>query len=385
MNFIYRTFIKNYKNVKDPMVAQKYGLLASITGIILNAFLFAIKFLVALLSGSVSIISDAFNNLNDASSSIITLIGFKISSKPADKEHPFGHQRMEYITAFIISSIILFIGIELGISSIQKIINPSPIKFNYYMLIILSITVLVKFWMALFYKNTSRKIKSLSLKAASKDSINDVIATFVIICGLIMGKVFDINLDGYLGVLVSVYILISGIVVIKETIDNLIGGTPDKEVINNVLNELNKEENILGVHDVLYHSYGKGQVYMSLHAEMDSSLTLINAHEIIDNLEKKINKIYNIELLIHIDPIILNDELLSEIKVKLKYIIKNISDQLSFHELKIVDENKITNIYFDLQIPYNFNMKNKEIYDIINKELRLINSEYRASITFEKF
>ena len=385
MEFLYSKFIKNHKNIKDPKVVKGYGFLASITGIVLNALLFVIKLFIALISGSVSIISDAFNNLSDASSSIITLIGFKMYSKPADKEHPYGHQRIEYICAFIISTIILFIGIELGISSVKKIINPKDVSFNYVMLVILSITILIKLWMGLFYRKTAKKINSLSLKASSKDSINDVITTFVVILGLFFGNVIGFNLDGYLGVLVSIYILISGVGIIKETINNLIGGTPDKELIDKVLLEIAKGDQILGVHDILYHSYGLGQIYMSLHAEMDSSLSLIKAHDLIDSLEKKIKKLYNVDIVIHIDPILLNDELLQTINIKLKNIIKKISDKLSYHELKIINKKKKTNICFDLQIPYDFEMNNKEIYDFINKELRQIDDNYRASITFDKY
>jgi cation diffusion facilitator family transporter len=384
MNFLYRKFIKNYKNIRDPKVAEKYGLLASIVGIILNVLLFLIKFLLSIISGSVSIISDAFNNLSDASSSIVTLIGFKMSSKPADEKHPFGYQRIEYICAFIISVIILYIGVELGISSVKKVANPKPVEFSYLMLIILTITVLIKMWMGIFYKKTGQKINSLSLKATAKDSFNDVVATIVIIIGLLIGFFFDINLDGFLGTFVSIYIVISGISIIKETINQLIGGTPDKELIDKVLIEVSKEEQILGVHDVLYHGYGLGHIYISLHAEMDSTLSLVKAHELIDFLEKTVKKIYNVDLIIHIDPVSLNDELLSKINNKLKIIVKNISDKLSHHELKVVNKKKRTHICFALQVPYSFEMSNKEIYDNINKELRLIDDNYRASITFEK-
>lgn len=385
MNFLYRKFIRNYQNVKDPNVVKKYGLLASIIGIILNVALFLVKLLVAIVSGSVSIVSDAFNNFGDASSSIITLIGFKMSSKPADKDHPFGHQRIEYICAFIIATIILFVGVELGISSVKRIINPSILDINFVVVSLLFFTVIIKLWMSIFFYKTGKKIKSLSLKASGKDSFNDVIATSIIILGLVGSKLFNINLDGYLGVLVCIYILISGIFMIKETINNLIGGTPDKELISKILVEINKEDKVLGVHDVLYHGYGLGQVYVSLHVEMDSSLTLINAHELIDYLEKKIKKIYNVELVIHIDPVLLNDELLQKINSKLKVIIKKISDQLSYHELKIINKKKRTNICFDLQVPYDFELNNKEIYDAINKELRSIDDNYRASINFDKY
>lgn len=385
MNFLYKLFVKNYKNVKEPKVIKSYGLLASILGILLNILLFTIKLLVSLLSGSISIISDAFNNLSDASSSVITLIGFKMSSKPADKEHPFGHQRIEYICAFIISFIIMFIGIELGISSVKKIVSPSPTQFSYYMIIILGFTILIKLWMGIFYKKTSKIINSLSLKASSKDSLNDVITTFVIVIGLFVGKLFDFNIDGYLGVLVSVYILISGILLIKETTNNLIGGTPDKELIDNVINEVSKEKQILGVHDVLYHSYGIGKVYISLHVEMDSTLSLLVAHELIDGVEKRIKKLYGVELVIHVDPILLDNKLLQFVNVKLKEIIKRLNVNLNYHELKIISKKNKTNICFDLEVPYDFDISNQEIYEYINKELRTIDDNFRASICFEKY
>ena len=335
MNFIYKLFIKNHTNIKEEKVKKRYGLLASVVGIILNFILFSIKIIVALLSGSVSIISDAFNNLSDASSSVITLIGFKMSAKPADKEHPYGHQRIEYICAFMISIVILYIGIELCASSVQKIIHPSEFNFNYIMLGLLVFSIFVKLWMGMFYKKTSKIINSLSLKASAKDSINDVIATSVIIIGLFVGKLFNINLDGYLGVLVSLYIMISGLLLIKETIDKLIGGTPDKEMIQKITKNILEEEKIMDLHDVLYHQYGGGKVYVSLHAEVDSNMSLLEAHNIIDNLERKIKKDYGVELVIHIDPVMLNDELQSKIYNELKPIIKSINKILSFHELKI--------------------------------------------------
>jgi divalent metal cation (Fe/Co/Zn/Cd) transporter len=239
--------------------------------------------------------------------------------------------------------------------------------------------------MCLFYKTVSKKINSISLKATSNDCLNDVITTTVIAIGLVIGRLFSINLDGYLGIGVCVYILISGIFLIKETINQLIGGTPDTQLIEKVLNEINKEEKILGVHDVLYHGYGLGQVYISLHAEIDSSFSLVSAHDLVDSLERKIKKIYGVELVVHIDPVLLNDELMDRIKNILANILNNISRELHYHELKIINRKKRTNICFDLQVPYDFKLNNKEIYDMINKELRKENDNYRASITFEKY
>ncbi len=384
MEFLYRKFIKNYHNTKDSKVIKRYGIFAGIIGIIFNTILFLIKIVIALMSGSVSIISDAINNLSDASSSVITLIGFKLSSKPADKKHPFGHQRIEYICAFVISFIILLIGLELGISSVKKIINPVEFSYDYIILIILFMTIFIKLWIAIFYYKTSKKINSLSLKASFKDSINDVITTLIIVIGLLIGKIFNFNIDGYLGLLVCIYIVVGGINLVKETVDKLIGGTPDKELINQVKIEVLKDKNILGIHDILYHYYGGREVYMSLHAEIDSSLSLVEAHEIIDKLEKNIKKMYQVELVIHIDPIPLNDELLNDINLKLTMIIENIDKNLNFHELKITNKKNKIIISFDLEVPYDYKLSNEEIYLLINSELNKIDSNYRASINFDK-
>lgn len=384
MNFLYKIFVKNHKNIKDSKVKQRYGLLASIIGIILNLILFSTKIVVSFISGSISIISDAFNNLSDASSSVITLIGFKMSSKPADKKHPFGHQRIEYICAFIVSIIILYIGIEVGVSSFEKILNPTEFEFNYIILLVLLLTVFIKLWMGVFYNKTSKKINSLSLKAAAKDAINDVVATSIIIIGLLISKYTYLNIDGYLGLLVCIYIIIGGFGLIKETIDKLIGGTPDFELIKKIKDIISKEVKILDIHDVLYHYYGGGKVYVSLHAEVDSSMSLVEAHDIIDGLERIIKKECGVEIVVHIDPVHLNDKVQSEIYKKIKPIIKGIDKVLSFHELKIKTKNGKTIVCFDLQVPFEFELSNEELYSLINKKLREIDEKYRASITFDK-
>lgn len=384
MEFLYKLFIKDYKNTKNPEVIKKYGLLAGIIGILLNIILFIVKIILAIISKSVSIISDAINNLSDASSSIITIIGFKLSSKPADKEHPYGHGRGEYISAFIISFIIIFIGIELGISSVNKIINPTVIKFSNVMIAILFITVLIKLWMAIFYSKTSKKINSLTLKASSKDSVNDVITTLIILIGLFVGKAFNINLDGYLGLGVCIYILITGIQLIKETINKLLGGNVDTELVDKIKQDILNNQNILGLHDVLCHSYGFNKIYMSLDVEIDSSTSLIDAHTLVDDIEIFIKKKYNVDLVIHVDPILLNDELYNQVNKELKEIINSINENLTFHDLKIITEKNKIHISFDLQVPYDFEMQNKEIYTLINKELKNINKDYKISITFDK-
>lgn len=383
MNFLYKLFIKNKDDLNNPKVVKKYGVLAGIVGVILNIFLFVIKIVISIISGSVSIISDAFNNLSDASSSIITIIGFKLSSKPADKKHPYGHGREEYVSAFIISFIILFIGIELGISSVNKIINPSVVDFSYVMLIVLSITVLVKLWMAIFYNKTSKKINSLTLKASSKDSLNDVIATFIVIVGLLIGELFNINLDGYLGLAVCLYILFSAILLIKETIDKLIGGTPNIELIEKIKKEILDNNKILGIHDVLYHYYGLNKIYMSLDAEVDSSMSLIDAHDLVDSIEENIKSKYGVELIIHVDPILLDDIEFNKIKRVLNEIICKISNKLSFHDLKIINKKSKSVINFDLLVPFDFELENEEIYNLIVKEIKSFDDNYKVSITFD--
>ncbi len=361
-----KIFIKNYDNTNLETVRNKYGVLASVFGCIINFILFIIKLLVGILSNSISIIGDAINNLTDMGSSIISFFGFKISSKPADKEHPFGHQRVEYITSLIVSIIIIVVGIELFSNSIEKIINKSEVTYSILTIVILVISILIKLYLALVNKNIGKKINSLTLKATSRDSLNDCIATFFILISTILSLLFNINIDGYIGILVSLFIIYSGISLVKETISPLIGEKVDVDLINNVLNLVYEKKEILGVHDVIAHSYGPTKIFMSLHAEVDSKSDILKIHDVIDNIEFAVKDKYNVSLVIHMDPIVLDCDITNEYKEKIANHLQTIDTKLSFHDFRCVIADNHINIIFDIVKNKECKMSEEEIKKSVN-------------------
>ena len=386
INWMTKKFIKNYDKVNDPKVREKYGNFAGIIGIISNLVLVVIKILLGILSGAVSIIADAINNLSDMATSIITIIGFKISSKPADDEHPFGHERLEYIMGLIISFIILWIGVELGRTSIDKIINPNPLDktFIFVTLIGLFVAILIKIWQGTVYRKIAIKIDSVALKASSQDSFNDVISTSAVLIGLILSHfVFHFNLDGYLGVAVALFILYSGINLVKDTIDPLIGVTPDKELIQKISNDILNYEGVLGIHDLLCHMYGKTRCFISLHVEVSSKEDIIKSHDLIDNIEKEIKEKYNVEITIHLDPIEIDNEELNIARKELDVIISSIDKRLKYHDLRMVKGYTHTNLIFDVVKPFSFPLSVTKLKELIISKVQELHSDYMCVIVVE--
>ncbi len=383
INILRRLFIKDYKNTADEVVRIKHGVLASIFGIIMNLILFIIKFIVGILSNSISIIGDAINNLTDMGSSVISFIGFKLSSKPADKEHPYGHQRIEYITSFIISVIIIVVGIELLTTSISKIVNKEIVSYNIVTIVILVVSIILKLYLSFFNKIIGKQINSMSLIASSKDALNDVISTFVILISAIVSILFKINIDGIMGVLVSLFILYSGIILVKETIDPLIGEKVDSNLVKEILKEIENNENIIGYHDLMCHSYGPTKIFMSIHAEVDSSKNILFLHEVIDQIEYDIKSKYGVELVIHMDPTDLNCETTNYYKKEVSLILKKISTELSFHDFRTVIGEKNINILFDIVLPFDLKIKKEEIIDILNCELENDKVNIKLIISFD--
>lgn len=365
-----KMFIKNHDDIKSEEVRMQHGVFASIFGIILNLLLFVLKLIFGILSNSISIIGDAINNLTDLGSSIITFIGFKLSNKPADEEHPYGHQRIEYITSLIISIIIIVVGIELFSTSITKIINNDQANYSYVTLIVLIISLFAKLYLAYFNKSIGKTINSNALLAVGKDAINDVVSTFFILISAVLSILFNLNLDGIMGIVVACFICFSGISLVKETIDPLIGEKVDNELVKKILQEIDSEENILGYHDVMCHCYGPTKIFMSLHAEVDSSKDIIFLHEIIDNIELLIKQKYNIELVIHMDPCDLSCERTKEYKAKVKEILAGISSKLSFHDFRIINGEKTLNLIFDVVVPHSLQVKKEDIINTLNYELK---------------
>lgn len=376
LNFLFKTFIKDYQNVKDPKVRSSYGLLCSLISIVLNLILFLIKLFIGLILKSISITADAFNNLSDSASSIINLIAFKFSMKPADKEHPQGHGRYEYISSLIVSFLVIFIGITFIKSSIEKIVSKENTHFNIILFIILIISIFIKIWIAFINLKISKKINSKSLKATSVDAFYDALTTTILSISLILSNFTKISLDGYAGIIISIFIIYSGILLIKETVSSLLGEAPSDEIVKELKKKILSYENILGLHDLIVHNYGPNKTIASIHAEVPSNLTLVDVHSLIDTIEKDIEQSMMIHLVIHIDPIDIYNKKTLEIYDKVKSIIKeNVIEISRIIDFRIINENGRDTILFEIKLKKEF--YNKIDFDIIDKCKRLVLNEYK--------
>ena len=384
VNLLAKLFIKDYKNVESENVRTAYGTMSGIFGIITNCVLVIIKLFIGIISASISIIADAINNLSDMGSSLLTIIGFKISNKPADKDHPYGHQRVEYIISLIIAMIIAFVGLELLTTSIDKIINPEVVKVDLITFIVLGVAILLKALQGLFYLSASKKINSLSLKASAKDSINDCISTTAVLVGAIISKASGYNVDGIVGVLVSAFIMYSAINLIKETMSPLIGEKPDPELVEKVSRAVLSYPKVLGIHDMITHLYGPSKVFISLHAEVDASDDVLISHDLIDNIEQDIKKEFGIELVIHMDPIETNNEELTKASIVVKEVLKEIDPVLMFHDFRMVKGETHTNFIFDIVAPFKFRLSDEELVALVKQKVREHDDKYRCVILVDK-
>ena len=384
VNFLIKTFIKNSENTENPKIRQKYGTLSSIVGIICNVLLFLIKYAMGTLSHSISIVSDAFNNLSDCAGCLVTLLGYKMASKPADKNHPFGHGRMEYLTSLIIAALIIFVGIELLKNSVEKIINPVEIRFSFAVLFSLVFSIAVKLWMAVFNAELGKKINSSVLTATAKDSKSDVIATSSTLIALICSLFTALPVDGVMGLLVSVFILKSGYDIVKDTVDELLGKPADPEIINNIKEYVLKNDKIIGIHDLIIHSYGPGNIIGSCHVEVKSNESFTEVHDIVDSIEREIHNNLNILMTIHMDPIEVNDMLTNKCKKLVNNIIHSIDSSLDLHDFRIVSGESHTNLIFDLVVPFECKYSNEELKQKIDMQLSKENINYYTVIVFDK-
>ena len=347
-DFLFRKFIKNYDQVADPAVRDAYGKLAGIVGILSNSLLCVMKMLIGFLSGSIAIVADAVNNLADASSSLITLVGFKLASMPEDDEHPYGHARMEYLAGMAVSVMIIIVGVELGKSSIEKIMHPSPLEFSWTVVIVLLLAIAIKVWQSLFNISAGKKINSLALIATGTDSRNDVISTSVVLAGVLMGHFLNVQIDGYLGLAVALFILWSGISLVKETVSPLLGEAPDPDLVNNIEKQAMSFDGVLGIHDLVVHNYGPGKIFASVHIEVDSDVDVMLSHDLVDNIEKQISHDLHLLLTAHMDPVNTHDPNRGPLSNIIKEAISEIPGVLSFHDLRIVPGSTHTNVIFDV-------------------------------------
>lgn len=384
-NMLIKFFIKNSEETNNPSVREKYGMLSGGVGIFCNILLFIGKLSVGLISASISIMADAFNNLSDAASSVVTLVGFKMAGRPADDQHPFGHGRIEYISGLIISTVVMMMGLEFVKSSIEKIINPSSIEIGIYSIIILLMSILLKLWMSIFNKKIGDRINSSTIKAISMDSLADVAATATALIGAIISYMCGVYVDGYAGVLVALFIIYTGFTTARETLSPLLGQAPDKEFVDKIEKKVLSYDNIVGVHDLIVHNYGFNNSLVSLHAEVPCDINILKIHETIDTVERDIKKDFNCDIVIHMDPIATDDNAVNSVKYEIESIVKSIDERLNIHDFRMVQADSFTNLIFDLVVPHMFELKDDEIESIINEKIIALNSSYRLVLNIDKY
>lgn len=383
-DLIVKTFIKDHKNINDSKVRTRYGILSGCVGIAVNVILCLLKFFVGSLTGSIAITADAVNNLSDAGSSAVTVFGFKMAGKPADRDHPFGHGRIEYITAMIVSFIILFMGIELAIQSVEKIRSPENVQFSLIGAVIIAVSILGKLWLAFFNKSLGRKIHSPAMTAVVADSISDIAATSITLIALILSNFFpNLHVDGWLGIVVACFVLKAGLDIFRDTLSTLIGKSPSKELVEALKKKILSYDHVSGIHDLIVHSYGPGRDFATVHVEMPSDLNVMVGHNIIDDIENDVKKEMGMDLTIHYDPIEVNNERVTELKEITENVVRKVNPELSIHDFRIVDGPMHTNLIFDVVIPYGFKESPKEIISEISSQISEINSSYFTVIKAE--
>ena len=361
---------------------QKAGVAAGIMGIVLNLLLFSFKLAGGLLTKSTAIIADAFNNLSDMGSSVITFIGFKMAGKPADRDHPFGHGRLEYLAGLLVSFFIIIMGFELAKQSFGKIFRPVPVKFSVFALVTLGVSVLVKLFMFFINNELAEKINSETLKITARDSLNDCIATSAVLLGTAISFFTTVNLDGYLGLGVSLFIMYSGVKSALDTINPMLGEAPDPHLVQTVKNEVLKDERILGIHDLIIHNYGPNKILMSLHAEVDSKGDVLELHDLIDSVEKELKQKFNCEAVIHMDPVVTDDVEANQIKNNVTEIVKSIDARLSIHDFRMTDGITHKNLIFDMVVPFDLNLPDNTLIEMIEQKLE--GGTYYLSINIDR-
>lgn len=384
VSLLARLFIKNQDNTKDPAVRQAYGILCGAAGIFLNLCLFAGKFVAGILSNSIAITADAFNNLSDAGSSIITLIGFKMAGQKPDPHHPFGHGRIEYISGLLVSIVILLMGVELLKESVSKILHPEELSFSPIALLILLVSILVKCYMFLYNRNLGKKLDSTAMTATATDSLSDMMATTVVLAATIVTHYTNLHIDGWCGVLVGLFICYAGFGAAKDTISPLLGQAPEKEFVRQINDIVMAHKEVLGIHDLIVHNYGPGRVLISLHAEVPADGELLALHDTIDTIEHELRDSLNCHAVIHMDPICTGDEETSRLRTLVSGYLAEIDASLTMHDFRIVVGPTHTNLIFDVVTPYDFPLSDRELSDRIRERVQRDNPNYFTVIDVDK-
>ena len=377
-------FIKDKENTSSPEVRQAYGMLTGIVGIFLNICLFAGKFIAGTISGSISITADAFNNLSDAGSSFVTLIGFKLAGAKPDPDHPFGHGRIEYVSGLIVSGVILLMAFELIKNSVDKIIHPTEVEFSLLAMGILVASILVKIYMYFYNHKIAGAIDSSAMNATASDSFGDVLATFVVLLSSVIGWIFGLAIDGWCGLLVAIFIFYSGVSSARDTINPLLGQAPDPEFVTKIRSIVLSHPQIMGIHDLLVHDYGPGRRMISLHAEVNAQGSFVELHDLIDNIERELQQKLSCSAVIHMDPVITDDPEINELRHKVTDIVYRLDEQLTLHDFRIIRGPTHTNVIFDVVVPFHFKMTDAQLRSWLDERIKQIDPSYFCVINIDK-
>ena len=382
--FLIKHFVKDFENIENGKVRESYGKLSGVVGIACNVLLSAAKFLTGFIFGSIAVMADAANNLSDAMSSVVTLIGFKLSGKPADKEHPYGHERIEYIAGLVVSFLILFIGIELIKTSVVKVIIPEESKAGIATFVVLLASVCIKIWMYIFNLKIGKKIDSTVIRATAQDSLNDAIATFAVLVSVVITYFSGFNLDGYMGVAVALYIIFSGLKLIKDTADPLLGTAPSSELTEKIQSKILSFDGVEGIHDLIIHKYGPNKCFASVHLEVSARQDILVSHDIADTIERDFKREMGIDLVVHIDPLVKDDETVNSAREMLTEILFEIDPIITHHDFRMVKGTSHSNLIFDICVPADYKICDSELTDMIITAIHARERSYECVITIDK-
>ena len=372
------------ENGNETSVRKAYGVLCGAVGIVLNVLLFALKFFAGLLSGSIAITADAFNNLSDAGSSFVTLLGFQLAGQKPDSDHPFGHGRIEYLSGLVVSMLILLMGFELAKSSVSKILHPEPVESGAVVIVILCASILVKLYMSFYNRRIGRKINSSAMLATAADSLSDTVSTAAVLAATLIGRFTSLQIDGWAGIAVAVFIFISGLKAAKETIDPLLGTPPTPEFVADIRDIVMKHSGIEGIHDLIVHDYGPGRCMISRHAEVSSAGNVVDLHDQIDHIEKELQETLGCHAVIHMDPLAVDDSLTAETRQKVAALIHCIDEAINIHDFRMVIGPTHTNVIFDAVVPFGFRLSDEEVEEKIKTIVRTLDGNYFAVVSVER-
>ncbi|MDD5937395.1 MAG: cation diffusion facilitator family transporter [Clostridiales bacterium] len=378
--FLLRRFVKDYQDVKDPAVRERYGTLSGMTGILLNLLLSMGKFIAGVITGAVSVTADAFNNLSDAASSLVTLVGFRLAGQEADADHPFGHGRMEYLAGLAVSVAILLVGVELAKGAIGKILHPEAVAFSVLSAGILACSILVKLWMYCFNKNLSRRIDSAAMAATAADSLSDCVATSAVLLGLLVGHFAHVSIDGWVGVVVSAFVLRAGWEAAKDTVSPLLGQAPDPALVEGIQKTVLAHPEVVGIHDLVVHDYGPGHIMVTLHAEVSLHADIAETHDVIDNIERELGQKYHLQATIHMDPIATDDERVNARKEEMLELSHQIDPGITIHDFRMTEGPTHTNLIFDMVVPRSCKFTDDQVKQEMARMARGKNERYMTVI-----